>query len=189
MNININTQKIEFTKSYRDNKTNILLLELPSLEFENLSKFININSTKLYLKSEFHLTIIGNDYGKKILENLNAKRLSKEQINIFYNNLLADIENILRNNSIKLRNQYCVLSKDYPNEKRTSIIQIIETQIIDKVFDLLHHKYNIRLANNTPTPHVTLYIQKTNKGIGLYKKEDLKKYTIKTLNSLKDLKF
>ncbi len=161
------------------------ILKIP-LKIKNLKKDISLEGIKLYLKDEFHITLLGNENGKFLLNYLKKLNLSKNEIKKFYSNIEKDINEILKKTKITPINNFYFLKKDYNREKketRYSLIQIVKTNLIKKFFKLLK-KRGVKINFDFPEPHITLYKQKENAGIGLNKKEDLEKYSVKRFNRI-----
>ncbi len=182
----INTKKIKIihSKSPIFLEVDTFMLQLDYVPL--LDKEIIINKIKLCLKEEFHITLLGNENGKLIYDSLKEK-LSKDKIKDFYFELEKEIKKLIKNATIKLKEEYHFLKKDYNRnnilETRYSLIQIIKTNLI-KEFHSLLRKRCVELDFDFPEPHITLYKQEENAGIGLNKKEDLRKYSIKKLKSI-----
>jgi hypothetical protein len=153
----------------------------------NLKKLIHINNTKFFLKDEFHLTLLGNENGKYLFDFLKQNlKYSQDEIKNFYNELENETINLLDSSNFKFLKEFHFLQKEYNHKKfeiRNSIVQIIKTDLLEKFYNLLKQK-GISIKFDSPTPHITLYKQKENTGIGLNKKEDLKKYSIKKFNNI-----
>ncbi|MDA3836302.1 MAG: hypothetical protein PF542_01635 [Nanoarchaeota archaeon] len=186
MNINNSKVKLETANSFVYKGVKTFLLDFIDLDLDiNLKELFIFEGIKMFPKNEFHLTIIGNENGKIISEYLEEKGLDKNE---FYLSLKKDIINLLKDSSFSLKDEFHVLKKEYSRdisrEIRYSTLQIIETKLIEKVYSLLLDKYGIDFNGNFPEPHVTIYKQLENFGIGLNSKDDLEKYSIKKVENL-----
>lgn len=148
--------------------------------YRNKSKEKIIENTKLQLRKDFHITLIGNKDAPKlkrqIIEKYEERNLTKT-----YSKIKEDIKNLIKTSPIKFTNKYYILKKEYPEGTRISIIQILETKILEKFRKLMEDKYKIKISKTSPIPHITIYKQKHNLGIGLYEKDDLKEYSVKQI--------
>lgn len=140
---------------------------------------INTNTKKdiakklgLLEKEEIHVTIIGSNTGKEIIEFLwKSNQKQKDEI---WNKIVELCESF--DWKITLKNEFFYIKKHYdsPKETRQSIIQIIWIAQLDKFYK----KLNILLWTQfkVPFPHITLYTNSTIeatkfRGIGTYSKE------------------
>lgn len=123
-------------------------------------------------KEEIHVTIIGSNTGKEILESLSG--FNQKQKDEIWNKIVEIGKSF--DWRITLKNEFFYIKKHYdsPKETRQSIIQIIWIDQLDKFYK----KLNILLLTQfkIPFPHITLYTNSTIeatkfRGIGTYSKE------------------
>lgn len=129
----------------------------------------------LFMKEEFHITLIGRETGESILHH--AADLPPEEREL----LLTKIERIIQNLSWTytfLPEYYSILKEHTENsqvtEVRKSIIQTIRLPNLQIFYDTLNELLGTNFA--TPLPHVTLFTTSTNqemrlRGIGIYSAE------------------
>ena len=169
------------SSKYPECKT--LLVDMEDLNLNLKNKFV-VNNKILDLKSEFHITLVGND-DALLLKNKFIEISNKDDLDSEYSNLYDEIQELVNNSKISFVDEFHILEKKYSEEEiRISVVQIIKTDIIEKFRRFLKDKYRIDLSESYPTPHITLYKELVNRGIGLYAKEDLEKYSIKKMSSL-----
>jgi hypothetical protein len=174
--------KVDASPKYPDCKA--FLVEISELDL-NLKKVFEFEGKKLYLKDEFHLTLVGND-DSLLLRNKFIELVGEEKIGALYGELEIEIKKLIADSKIDFISEFYILRKKYPDDEfaRTSLIQLVKTDLMNKFQEMLELKYNILLQNSSSLPHITLYKELDNFGIGLYSKEDLEKYSIKRLESL-----
>mgnify|MGYP003970652383 CR=1 FL=1 len=172
--------KLNVTNSpkYADCKCFLVDVSLDSVKFNEIFEF---DGAKLYLKKEFHITLVGNEDAlllrKKFIELFGESRLEE-----IYGELARDVEGLIENGVIEFLSEFYVLRKKYSEEDiRTSVVQIIETDLLDQFRELLKKRYNLLLSKDVPRPHITLYNELNNNGIGLYRKGDLDRWAVKKL--------
>jgi hypothetical protein len=177
--------KLKINNSSINDLAKTFMIDLDKeLFIKDKQKAINFDFGDLYLKDEYHITLIGNFVGNEIYCILNENKIDVDN---FYLELKNKIEELILNLKIEIQNEYHLLNKEYNREKfevRYSIIQIIKTNIIKETYDFIENNYNIKLNLSLPESHITLYKQKENVGIGLNERGDLDKYSIKKTNSL-----
>ena len=155
-----------------------LLLDIDN-RFPNMeAKRVQAKELNLSSKSEFHLTIVGTNTGKKIRKDIDLlDRVKRENI---LNKIYTLAESIKWN--ISLQNKFFYIEKEYAEEdlndegsliyeKRKSIIQMAEINGL-KFF---YRQLNVLLWEwfDEPLPHITLYTTSTRedkklRGIGIY---------------------
>ncbi len=175
--------KVNVNNSPKDGFSKNILLDISSLS-EKLEDSFCFEEEKLFLKKEFHITLIGNE-DSLILRNSLIELFGENNLEDIYKDLEIKIEELLEENSASLLDKFYVLKKEYSEEEtRISVVQIIKTNLIEKFREMLKVNYGIILSKDYPEPHITLYSQKENFGVGLYTEEDLEKYCVKRLVSL-----
>ncbi len=158
------------------NKTKMTLLLNVSKLFKIDKKIIQKHN--LNLKKEQHITIVGNRTGFEILDILKTKNRSEKKF------IIQELVSLYGEFDWKyeIKNKIYFLEKNYESEKRNSVV--VEARLLDtKIF---YKKLNKLLNTNFETPfiHITIATNSTKKknkllGIGLYSKDDFKKYKTK----------
>ena len=174
---------------YPDQAT--LLLDIDNKFIDQESKKNEAEQLGLMRKNDFHLTIIGNDTGKKILT-LTASLNEKERENIL-DKIYTLAESIQW--KVRLEDAFFYIQKEYitpdqsspdanNNEKRESIIQTAGFEGIDEFYQ----KFNIVLGTEfeTPWPHITHYTTSTRedkktRGIGIYSQKQFEELHPQTI--------
>ena len=153
-------------------------------------KKINLGNITLYNRDNLHITLIGNTQCLELYEFLNEKYSLQEIENIYFK-IEEIINNLLKKQNFELKQEYHLLKKYYIKENieetRHSIIQIVESNILEKMWQEIKKLCNFKLSYIPPIPHITIYKQKENVGIGLNRYEDLEKLSQKKSNNLSEL--
>jgi hypothetical protein len=155
----ISTKNLEiFTPEMSELKIKKILLKFKDnmLSVNGLnSSIMGPNQVKLYKKTEFHITILGNNLAKKFYK-LNKKNYEAEFLK-----LLMYVQKITNDSKIELLNEFSMIHKN----DRYSCIQHIETPILEQITNYLKQEFKLDIG--APFPHITIYKQKENYGIGL----------------------
>lgn len=144
-------------------------------------EFVISNNVRLTRKKEIHLTIIGNKISKSIFLMYDDKEKYRED----FEEIVNQVEELVLKEKISLTNNYSLLKRKTNNEIRFSIIREVKTTIVDLVYDILNKKYNLNLEKSYP--HITLFKQDENQGIGLYSIKDYNKFVLKSSKNINEL--
>jgi len=131
----------------------------------DLPKQIEIKGNILYVKNEFHISLV---CIKKIEEKYNVK------IPNFLNMIINDFCEFNKINTLELlhyNNNYRFVARD----DLKSVIVMCEILNLNKFFDLINRKYGLNIEY--PPTHVTLYTLKDSIGIYLIDSSDIKNLT------------
>jgi len=148
---NLNLNKLEFSP-----ETSTIILDIVplALDIEKVKEVAEENG--LNLKEEFHSTIIGRQVSNIITARVEALP-HLEQLEI-----RASVKNLAKKFhwNYSLQQNFFYISNEYGrNEKRQSIVQMIDFPDIVEFYVELNDLLNTKFA--TPLPHVTLYTTST----------------------------
>ncbi len=139
-------------------------VELPAF-FKGLPGKVEVEGHPLFLKEEFHVTLVGTG---KIIEKQNV------QIPDFTDKIVNDFCEFVRENPVILlryRNEFRFAAE----EERRSVVVMCDVLNLDKFFESMNKKYG--LAVECPPTHVTLYTLQPKGGIWLTTAADIKNLT------------
>lgn len=157
---------------FKPDKMVLLLHVIPKQEDIDAMKTI-ARQEGLQEKAEFHSTLIGSDTGEAIAELLSALTPEEKE------QKTTSIQKLCKEYSWVYvpRPEYYVVTKDYGDEVRRTLVQLIDLPDM-KVF---YQNLNALLGTDfsLPLPHITLFSSSTNdenmlRGIGLYSKEQFR---------------
>ena len=139
-------------------------ITLPVL-FNNLPEEIEIDGYKLFLKSNFHISLV-----------CLGKIIEKHDISIpdFENLVIKDFCEFTKNNDISLV-KYSGEFRFVAEKEKRSVILMAEVSNLDKFFNILNQKYGLNVESQ-PT-HVTLYTLQPDMGIFITDSKDLENLT------------
>lgn len=128
---------------------------------------IKIEGCELFLKSEFHVSLI-----------CIGKIMEKNNLSIpdFINKVIADFCEFTKHTSIDLA-RLCDEFRFVAENERRTIIAMCDISNLSKFFDFINQKYGLKLEY--PPTHVTLYALQPNVGIFLTDTNDLNRLTKK----------
>jgi len=167
---------------FPDRATLILSIAKNKLDLE--AKRAVADTYNLLQKPEFHLTVLGTDTGRQLLEHFSQSPQSERE------QALTQIESLANQTKWKvfLRPEYFFIQKTYPlpadqtrdqqlePEVRSSIVQTAEVSELAEFYDTINRLFDQHFP--VPYPHITLFTVSTNpknntRGIGIYSLEDL----------------
>ena len=130
-----------------------------------LPKTIEIKGNILYLKNEFHVSLVCVNV---IQEKYNFN------ITDFLNKVVSDFSEFIKNNNIELLHFNNDFKFAEENDLK-SVIVTCEVLNINKFYDFINSKYGLNLEY--PPTHVTLYALENGIGIYLVNSNDIKSLT------------
>ncbi len=135
------------------------------LEQEKFKQQIKINDTELFLKNEFHVSIL-------FFPNIIDKKISKKEIIDFFIDFQKEKPLSIKSYS----NDFRFIKTIERGQNKESIINMVKIKNLNTFYQRLSKKFKIEISE--PPTHVTLYTGKNQNGIGINSYNDLEKFTI-----------
>jgi len=154
------------------NNLNSVIIPLSNELFNLPHEPVDILGTRYELKNEFHITLMGKDLGSQLL--------SREEQSGFMENKLKNIFNSI-DWTFHFTEQIFFLEKEKNGIEKT-IIQMLDLSGMEKFYHHLKKESLIDQDVKTPPPHVTLFTNNCDHGIGVKSTQDLEKLTVQSMD-------
>lgn len=139
-------------------------ITLPNLKLEGLPGSVEVNGNKLFLKSEFHITMICAKDIAKIISRPRTAETEKQIAREF-----VEFAKTYGLEKYILKNKFYLVK----NGERETVIVLCEVSGLREFFDLLQRKFGVKLP--LQPAHITLYTLQRDAGIGILSHDELER--------------
>lgn len=137
-------------------------ISLVNVELENAPTAITVNGSELFIKSEFHISLMAIKNLALLLDSDNVEHASELLKQSF-----LDFVATKDLTSSALTGEYRLIARD----ERVTIVAMVDLQGVEELFEYLRQKHGVDFP--TQPTHITLYTLQSEAGIGILSQEQL----------------
>lgn len=143
-------------------------ITLVNLKLNNLPTDISVNGYKLYIKDEFHISIMALQNLARLIDASNIEAVEAELKNDF-----LEFVTINPLNTYNLNDEFRLVKRG----KRATLVAMVDLPGVEDLFSRLRKNYSVDLP--TQPTHITLYTLQPNRGIGILSQEEVDRESAK----------